>query len=186
MMQQWLRKMLSHVWHALHQRGLVSDVKCMDTWTEPECMIRPPSTPVASCTAGTTCGVSCCAGLSLCPHEGTCVLDCSTASATTSVSGNITREDARPELNFSSMPNAVLVGSGGFLLFNNVRIADFASTADYEYTSSQPYINRGVGYGLWPTIALAPGALVSQKPCETVKSSCLHKCALHSVPSTAP
>lgn len=63
-------------------------------------------------------------------------------------------------IDFSGMANAMLVDSGGYLLFNNVMFSDIANASGYTYTLSQPYINRGVGYGLWPTIALAPKALV--------------------------
>jgi hypothetical protein len=61
------------------------------------------------------------------------------------------------------MPSAILVEQGGFLLFNNVRVADLASTTDYTYSASQPYVNQGVGYGLFPTITLAPRGTVSAK-----------------------
>jgi hypothetical protein len=129
-----------------------------------------------SCTAGAhhTClehvCVSCCAGRLCVPRppptqKGTCLVDCPLSLPTsTSVPGNTTAEDTRPALNFNGMANAILVEPTGFLLFNNVRIADFASTQAYTYTPSQPYINRGIGYGLWPSIALAPGALVSIQP----------------------
>lgn len=59
------------------------------------------------------------------------------------------------------MANTMMVDTGGYLLFNNVMFSDLANTTGYTYSASQPYINRGVGYGLWPTIALAPKALVS-------------------------
>lgn len=95
------------------------------------------------------------------PKKGTCLLDCPLSLPTsTSVPGNTSSEDTRPALNFNGMANAILVEPTGFLMFNNVRIADFAPVQAYTYTPSQPYINRGTGYGLWPTIALALGALV--------------------------
>jgi hypothetical protein len=95
------------------------------------------------------------------PIEGTCVLDCDTSHSEIPSVGNASSEDRRPELNFSGMPGAILVEKGGFLLFNNVRIAELASTTDYQYSDSQPYVNQGVGYGLFPTIGVAPGGTVS-------------------------
>lgn len=59
------------------------------------------------------------------------------------------------------MPNAIMVDKGGYLLFNNVLISDISDVNHYSYTPYQPYVNRGIGYALWPSIALAPGALVS-------------------------
>lgn len=55
-----------------------------------------------------------------------------------------------------------MVDKGGYLLFNNVLISDISDVNHYSYTPYQPYINRGIGYALWPSIALAPGALVSE------------------------
>jgi hypothetical protein len=59
------------------------------------------------------------------------------------------------------MASAMMVDTGGYLLFNNVMFSDIANATAYTYRASQPYVNKGVGYGLWPTIALAPQALVS-------------------------
>lgn len=48
----------------------------------------------------------------------------------------------RPEINFRGMPNAMLVGQGERLLFNNVLISDIAAVPDYTYTPNQPYRNE--------------------------------------------
>lgn len=76
--------------------------------------------------------------------------------------GDNNTEDTRPNIDFSGMASAMMVDTGGYLLFNNVMFSDLGNAAAYTYSDSQPYINRGVGYGLWPTIALAPQALVSR------------------------
>jgi hypothetical protein len=41
----------------------------------------------------------------------------------------------------------------------------------YEYKPSQPYINTGVGYGIFPTFAMASGAKV--RACVYWHISCL-------------
>lgn len=79
------------------------------------------------------------------------------------------------------MPNAMLVDKGGYLLFNNVLVSDISDVYSYQYTPYQPYQNQGIGYALWPTISLAPGAVVSawtethahylrQTPCSILSS----------------
>lgn len=65
-----------------------------------------------------------------------------------------------PELNFSLMANAMLVGTGGRLAFQDILLSDFAHVTMYQYTPSQPYRNMGVGWPLWPTVAMAPGSRV--------------------------
>jgi hypothetical protein len=58
-----------------------------------------------------------------------------------------------------------------------VHVADIASGGKqaYTFTPSQPYINEGIGYGLWPSVALAPGAQVSvlcYTGCCTAQGTC--------------
>eukprot|EP00878_Enallax_costatus_P011749 GHUV01012265.1.p1 GENE.GHUV01012265.1~~GHUV01012265.1.p1 ORF type:complete len:598 (+),score=177.52 GHUV01012265.1:184-1977(+) len=63
-----------------------------------------------------------------------------------------------PELNFASMPNAMMILEGGFLRFDNIIISDIAGTDAYQYSGAQPYRSVGIGSGTWPTIAMAPGS----------------------------
>lgn len=65
-----------------------------------------------------------------------------------------------PELNFSLMANAMLVDNGAHLAFHDILLSDFAHVAMYQYTTAQPYINQGVGWPLWPTVAMAPDSQV--------------------------
>lgn len=58
------------------------------------------------------------------------------------------------------MANAMLVENGGRLAFQDITLLDFAHISMYEYSEAQPYRNLGVGWPLWPTIAMAPGARV--------------------------
>eukprot|EP00878_Enallax_costatus_P000820 GHUV01000946.1.p1 GENE.GHUV01000946.1~~GHUV01000946.1.p1 ORF type:complete len:1662 (+),score=542.75 GHUV01000946.1:226-5211(+) len=65
-----------------------------------------------------------------------------------------------PELNFSLIPDAMLVGPGGRLVFKDILLLDFANVFSYQYSDAQPYRNMGVGWPMWPTVAMAPGSRV--------------------------
>lgn len=64
-------------------------------------------------------------------------------------------------LDFQQLPNAILVDTGGLLTFKDILIADIAPGPAYSYTAAQPWRNAGVGFPMWPTVALAPDATVS-------------------------
>eukprot|EP00878_Enallax_costatus_P007775 GHUV01008138.1.p1 GENE.GHUV01008138.1~~GHUV01008138.1.p1 ORF type:complete len:688 (+),score=144.18 GHUV01008138.1:513-2576(+) len=63
-------------------------------------------------------------------------------------------------LSFSQMQSAILVQQRGLLVLSNISVADTALYASYEYTDDQPYQNAGLSWGLWPSIALAPGGQI--------------------------
>ncbi|KAF6265891.1 hypothetical protein COO60DRAFT_768188 [Scenedesmus sp. NREL 46B-D3] len=64
----------------------------------------------------------------------------------------------RAELNISGMPNMMLIGPGGLLVFQNIILSDIAQSDAYVYSPAQPYRSQGPGTGTWPSIALAPNA----------------------------
>lgn len=68
--------------------------------------------------------------------------------------------DSGSELNFSHISGAILVQQHGLLRFVNITLADIAPFTSYQYGPAQPYRNAGLGWGLWPTITLAPGGQV--------------------------
>lgn len=53
-----------------------------------------------------------------------------------------------------------MVGSQGVLQIQNMVLYDIALSADYHYSPQQPYRAVIVGSDMWPTIGLAPGAVV--------------------------
>lgn len=87
-------------------------------------------------------------------NEDACAVDCVPPAGAS-------QESSRPELNFDGMPNLMLVEPGGVLELANLLLSDIALVGSYAYTPSQPYINQGTGYGLFPSIALAPAGTVS-------------------------
>jgi hypothetical protein len=63
-------------------------------------------------------------------------------------------------LNFNRLPYAMLVQSGGVLVFSNTQLFNLAPGASFTYSSSTPYRSTGQGVTTWPSIALAPKATV--------------------------
>lgn len=102
-------------------------------------------------------------------------------TAPSTVSAAKPRQFIIRRLSFESVPNAILVETGGMLLFNNIRLAGIAKEADYTYSSAQPYLNKGWANGLWPTVALAPGALVSLNTPGGTWDSCAHSRLQHAL-----
>jgi hypothetical protein len=69
-------------------------------------------------------------------------------------------EVARPGLDFSGLPNVMLVQPGGALTFRNVGLSNIANADAFQPAPSQPYRNAGTGYGYFPSVVLAPNATV--------------------------
>lgn len=64
-------------------------------------------------------------------------------------------------LDFSKVPNAFLVQPGGKLTFSGLQLINLAAVWDYLYSTSQPYRSIARGRATWPSIGLAPSAMVS-------------------------
>jgi hypothetical protein len=64
-------------------------------------------------------------------------------------------------LNYQRLPYAMLVKSGGVLVFSNIQLFNLAPGATFTYNSSTPYRSTGQGTTTWPSIGLAPNATVS-------------------------
>lgn len=60
-------------------------------------------------------------------------------------------------INFNEMAGAMLVGTNGTLVLEDLIIYYIANASDYQYSSAQPYRSLVLNADVWPTFAVAPG-----------------------------
>lgn len=114
---------------------------------------------------------------------------CSTVACPPADSGEVPADGAAPatgadgasrlSLNVSAMPGVLLVGPNSKLHLESMELADVAERTAYVYSAAQPWRNAALGFGIWPSLALSPGAQVRAAP--AVGRAVLQAAAAHAL-----